>query len=692
MPVRRTVLVLISVLAMAIMAVAAVGALPLLLPTDFAIRQLQQAVKAATGRTLTVSGAPRIVLWPELSIEADDVVLSNPPGLYHGQVAAIARLRIKIDARSLLARRLDVKQLTLINPRLTLVSDGEGRANWAFGSAPSTGAAGAGAHQQLLSSISAAPIRIENGVVRFVDERTGAAISLTGADLMANFATPEAPFTARGYVVVNRQRVALTLFVKDPARIPGQGSPIDVTLDSPFLKFAFSGRAVLNREASLSGTAEITTPSLRELSAWSGFRLGTGRGLGSLAASGSFDLTNGVLSLSKAIMALDGMNAQGNIKVDLTGDRPKVTAALGLDRIDLNVYGGDSTLKNGSQSDDDDDWSDRPLDFLPLRTLEAKLSLAASELRIGSLRTGRTTIAAELAGGVLDLAIKDAELYGGRASGRLVLNGSRQVPAVQGAIRTENIEGASLFDNWIGLEALTGTTSMTLSLAGAGRTQREVISTLRGNAEIRIVNGALRDMNLLRMLRDVKKDILAGWQPAEDSRTVFRDLSATFALEDGIAVSRDLQLVAPELTVSGTGQADLLRKALDFKVVPKLAAGPSPDAAQAETVALAVPLVVKGPWGSPKIYPDIAGILENPRAGYETLNKLRAPTPPLENDGSIFDAARREKVKATLSNRSKGSFGTKGDGSLGDDDSLLKGFLDEAATPGPDVGGSKRRE
>jgi AsmA protein len=274
----------------------------------------------------------------------------------------------------------------------------------------------------------------------------------------------------------------------------------------------------------------------------------------------------------------------------------------------------------------------------------------------------------------------------------LVLNGSRQVPAVQGAIRTENIEGASLFDNWIGLEALTGTTSMTLSLAGAGRTQREVISTLRGNAEIRIVNGALRDMNLLRMLRDVKKDILAGWQPAEDSRTVFRDLSATFALEDGIAVSRDLQLVAPELTVSGTGQADLLRKALDFKVVPKLAAGPSPDAAQAETVALAVPLVVKGPWGSPKIYPDIAGILENPRAGYETLNKLRAPTPPLENDGSIFDAARREKVKATLSNRSKGSFGTKGDGSLGDNDSLLKGFLDEAATPGTDVGRSKRRE
>jgi hypothetical protein len=206
-----------------------------------------------------------------------------------------------------------------------------------------------------------------------------------------------------------------------------------------------------------------------------------------------------------------------------------------------------------------------------------------------------------------------------------------------------------------------------------------VISTLRGTAEFRMLNGALRDINLMGMLRDVKKDILAGWQPAADSRTVFRQLSATFALEDGIATSNDLQLVAPELTITGSGQADLLRRALDFKVVPTLAAAPAGGPAANEAAALAVPLVVKGPWGSPKIYPDIAGILENPRAGYDTLNKLRAPAPLLQNDGRNFDAATRERVKATLSDRSKGSFGSVGDAGLGGTDSLLKGFLDEAA-------------
>ena len=48
MPVRRTILILISVIAMAIMALAVIGALPLVLPTDFAVQQLvtQPSVEA----------------------------------------------------------------------------------------------------------------------------------------------------------------------------------------------------------------------------------------------------------------------------------------------------------------------------------------------------------------------------------------------------------------------------------------------------------------------------------------------------------------------------------------------------------------------------------------------------------------------------------------------------------------------
>ncbi len=37
---------------------------------------------------------------------------------------------------------------------------------------------------------------------------------------------------------------------------------------------------------------------------------------------------------------------------------------------------------------------------------------------------------------------------------------------------------------------------------------------------------------------------------------------------------------------------------------------------------LGVPVAINGPWAAPSIYPDIAGILDNPQAAYEKLSKL----------------------------------------------------------------------
>jgi AsmA protein len=37
---------------------------------------------------------------------------------------------------------------------------------------------------------------------------------------------------------------------------------------------------------------------------------------------------------------------------------------------------------------------------------------------------------------------------------------------------------------------------------------------------------------------------------------------------------------------------------------------------------LGVPIMIAGPWVRPSIYPDIAGILQDPAAAYEQLNRL----------------------------------------------------------------------
>jgi hypothetical protein len=50
-----------------------------------------------------------------------------------------------------------------------------------------------------------------------------------------------------------------------------------------------------------------------------------------------------------------------------------------------------------------------------------------------------------------------------------------------------------------------------------------------------------------------------------------------------------------------------------------------------------VPVVVKGPWAKPKFYPDIPGILDDPRAAYATLKTLVRATLPGASTGENTD-------------------------------------------------------
>jgi AsmA protein len=45
-----------------------------------------------------------------------------------------------------------------------------------------------------------------------------------------------------------------------------------------------------------------------------------------------------------------------------------------------------------------------------------------------------------------------------------------------------------------------------------------------------------------------------------------------------------------------------------------------------------VPIVVKGRWDAPRIYPDIPQILENPEAGFARLREAGALAPPAEGN------------------------------------------------------------
>ena len=90
--------------------------------------------------------------------------------------------------------------------------------------------------------------------------------------------------------------------------------------------------------------------------------------------------------------------------------------------------------------------------------------------------------------------------------------------------------------------------------------------------------------------------------------------------------------------MSGTGTIDLPAQTLNFRVDPQVVASLEGQGGKTDLAGLGVPVAINGPWAAPSIYPDIAGILENPQAAYEKLSKLGGGLVKLPSADSLAGA------------------------------------------------------
>jgi AsmA protein len=116
--------------------------------------------------------------------------------------------------------------------------------------------------------------------------------------------------------------------------------------------------------------------------------------------------------------------------------------------------------------------------------------------------------------------------------------------------------------------------------------------------------------------------VLTGWQENAAEKTDFATLGASFKLAKGQAQTADLKLAGPLVRMAGAGNVDLPGKTLKFRVDPQLVASLEGQGGKTDLQGLGVPVIIAGPWARPSIYPDIEGILSNPAAAYEQLNRL----------------------------------------------------------------------
>src|SRR5262249_55055587 len=135
-------------------------------------------------------------------------------------------------------------------------------------------------------------------------------------------------------------------------------------------------------------------------------------------------------------------------------------------------------------------------------------------------------------------------------------------------------------------------------------------------------DGAIRGINVAQMIRSLTTSTLSGWQDSESLNTDLTQLSASFRIDKGQAVTTDLNLIGPLVRVTGAGTIDLGTRMLGFRVEPNLYMTTEGQGRASDPIGFGIPVMIAGSWSQPKIYPDMAGMLDNPDAAYAKLREM----------------------------------------------------------------------
>ncbi|HIJ64004.1 MAG TPA: AsmA-like C-terminal region-containing protein, partial [Rhodospirillaceae bacterium] len=253
------------------------------------------------------------------------------------------------------------------------------------------------------------------------------------------------------------------------------------------------------------------------------------------------------------------------------------------------------------------DWSDDPIDASGLKAADADLTMKSGGIKIRKIEIGKSQLGVALHGGKLAVDLAGMELYKGQGKGRLSIDGSQPGAGIDADFSLKGLQAQPFLAAAAGFERLDGTANADLQVAGRGRSQRQIVSSLGGKGAVSFLNGSIRGINLAAMLRNVTT---AFSETGGDQKTDFAELGGTFTIASGVVSNQDLSLKAPLLRVAGAGTVDLPKRTTTYRVEPKVAATTEGQGGKQDVGGLSVPVIIEGPWNNLSYRPDLAGMVK----------------------------------------------------------------------------------
>ncbi len=650
---------IIGLVAVVVLLVVAVLAIPFFIPLDTIKAELIAQAEQATGRDVRIDGEFKLSIFPNAEFVAGKVTVGNAKGGKAKNMVAIDRVNVSVGLMPLITGSVQVNSFVIDKPTINLEIDKNGKPNWEFTTAgggeakPSTTESkpAEGGVGSPLAGITLDDVRLVDGTITYSDARSGVSHRLDAINWKVALPSLSDPTAIDGDFVWNKEKINIALKLATPdTLLNGKKTGVEANISATPVKLDFKGSVTNAKTLSAGGAVTLDVPSIRKLAAWAGAPIeAPGSGYGPLKITGTVAVDGSKYAFKQAKLAVDEIEGSGDFAYDGGGKIPAVSAVMKLGMLDLNPYlppeektedkPAAQTASGGSSKPAD--WSDDPIDMSGLKAANANLDLTVAGILVRKIKVGETNLKVSLKNGVLVTDLTKLALYKGSGTAKITANAAGSKPKISVNFHLKGFDANPFLKDAAGFDRLECTANADLAITTSGATERQLVSALNGKGKVQFLDGAIVGINLAAMLRNVTTAFM-NKDSSKTQKTDFAELKGTYTIKNGLVTNNDLSLKSPFIRVTGKGTSDLPKRTVNYHVTPKAVATSKGQGGSGDSGGIKVPVDVTGPWHDLSYKPDLTAIIgdiaKDPKKALEAVKKMVPGLPKLggSSGGSIL--------------------------------------------------------
>lgn len=262
-----------------------------------------------------------------------------------------------------------------------------------------------------------------------------------------------------------------------------------------------------------------------------------------------------------------------------------------------------------------DGWSSEPLDATLLHVVDIDARFDIGRIAWSDVKIGPSTSALQLKAGALKLDVPQVELYGGKARGLVTIDAREPTLTIGANLSGDGLSALPLLKDSAQFDVIDGRGRLSVAVSAKGGSERELIGTLSGKADLNLANGAVHGWDAGQMIAGLGQGRIPKPERVPGAKTPFNVLSTSFQIQHGVARTQDIKLESPVLNSTGGGVINLVDRNLNLTLKPK-------PAAIGGVGGIEIPLRIAGPFDNVTVMPDAGGILRSQPA-QEAVKKLK---------------------------------------------------------------------